>query len=171
MNFPWQHRNKQEELAQELQGHLQMAVSERIERGESVTEAAQSARREFGNVDLVQQVTRDQWGWLWLEELLQDLRYGARMLRKNSGFTLVAVLTLALGIGANTAIFSVVNGVLLNPLPYPHAEQLVTLHESTPNFFKGSISYPNFVDWQRDNRSFEAMAAYRSTDGSITGVG
>src|SRR5258708_15836506 len=106
MNFPWQHRNKQEELAQELQGHLQMAVSERIERGESVTEAAQSARREFGNVDLVRQVTRDQWGWLWLEELLQDLRYGARMLRKNPRFSLLAGLTLPLGIGPHPPIFS-----------------------------------------------------------------
>src|SRR5258708_33817922 len=102
MNFPWQHRNKQEELAQELQGHLQMAVSERIERGESVTEAAQSARREFGNVDLVQQVTRGQWGWLWLEELLQDLRAGARILGKKPGFAPAPVPTLALGIGAST---------------------------------------------------------------------
>src|SRR5258708_2333962 len=86
MNFRGQHGKKQEELAQELQGHLQMAVSERIERGESVTEAAQSARREFGNVDLVQQVTRDQWGWLWLEELLKDLRHRARMLPENPAF-------------------------------------------------------------------------------------
>src|SRR5258708_20544180 len=106
MNFPWQHRNKQEELAQELQGHLQMAVSERIERGESVTEAAQSARREFGNVDLVQQVTRDQWGWLWLEELLQDLRYRARILRKNPRLPPAPVLTPAPGLRPNTPIFT-----------------------------------------------------------------
>jgi len=103
--------------------------------------------------------------------LAQDVRYALRQLRKSPGFTTVTVLTLALGIGANTAIFSVVNGVLLNPLPFRDASRIVSMFEATPNFFKGSISYPNFVDWQRDNRSFEAMAAYRSTDGSITGVG
>ncbi len=103
--------------------------------------------------------------------LAQDVRYALRQLRKSPGFTTVTVLTLALGIGANTAIFSVVNGVLLNPLPFRNASRIVSMFEATPNFFKGSISYPNFLDWQRDNRSFEAMAAYRSTDGSITGTG
>jgi predicted permease len=103
--------------------------------------------------------------------LAQDLRYALRQLCKNPGFTAVTVLTLALGIGANTAIFSVVNGVLLNPLPFHDASRIVSMFEATPNFFKGSISYPNFLDWQRDNRSLEAMAAYRATDGSITGVG
>ncbi len=171
MKFPWQRQDRQEELEKELQSHLQMAASDGIDRGESVERAQHAARREFGNVALVQQVTRDQWGWLWLEELLQDLRYGARMLRKNSGFTLVAVLTLALGIGANTAIFSVVNGVLLNPLPYPHPEQLVTLHESKPNFEFGSISYPNFRDWQRDNHTFSSVAISRGFAFSLTGIG
>jgi predicted permease len=103
--------------------------------------------------------------------LAQDIRYALRQLRKSPSFTTVTVLTLALGIGANTAIFSVVNGVLLNPLPFHDASRIVSMFEATPNFPKGSISYPNFLDWQRDNRSFEAMAAYRSTDGSITGVG
>ena len=102
--------------------------------------------------------------------LMQDIRYALRQLRKSPGFATVTVVTLALGIGANTAIFSVVNGVLLNPLPFHNASRLVSMFEATPNFFKGSISYPNFLDWQRDNRSFEAMAAYRHTDGSITGV-
>jgi predicted permease len=103
--------------------------------------------------------------------LAQDVRYALRQLRKRPSFTAVMVLTLALGIGANTAIFSVVNGVLLNPLPFHDASRIVSMFEATSNFPKGSISYPNFLDWQRDNRSFEAMAAYRSTDGSITGVG
>ena len=103
--------------------------------------------------------------------LAQDVRYALRQLCKSPSFTTVTVLTLALGIGANTAIFSVVNGVLLNPLPFHDASRIVSMFEATPNFAKGSISCPNFLDWQRDNRSFEAMAAYRSTDGSITGVG
>jgi predicted permease len=171
MKFPWPRDRKQEQLQQELQSHLQMAASDRIERGETAQYAQQSARREFGNLALVEEVTRDQWSWRWLEEFLHDLSYGARMLRKNPAFTVVAVLTLALGIGANTAIFSVVNGVLLNPLPYPHAEQLVTLHESKPNFEFGSISYPNFRDWRKDNHTFSSMAISRRFAFSLTGLG
>jgi len=103
--------------------------------------------------------------------LAQDIRYALRQLHKSPGFATVTVITLTLGIGANTAIFSVVNAVLLNPLPFHDASRIVSMFEETQNFAKGSISYPNFLDWQRDNRSFEAMAAYRGTDGSITGVG
>ncbi|HYL68756.1 MAG TPA: ABC transporter permease [Candidatus Limnocylindria bacterium] len=103
--------------------------------------------------------------------LIQDARYAIRMLGKNPGFTLIAVLTLGLGIGANTAIFSVVNGVLLRPLPYPQPNQLVALSENNASFESSSISYPNFLDWQRGNSSFASMAAYRSDDFSITGSG
>jgi len=106
-----------------------------------------------------------------MQGLLQDVVYGLRVLRKNPVFTLVAVLTLALGIGANTAIFSVINGVLLSPLPYPHPEQLVALGASKPNFQNGSISYPNFLDWQKDNRTFSAMAVFRANSFSLTGLG
>jgi predicted permease len=102
---------------------------------------------------------------------LQDLRYALRQLLKSPGFTTVALLTLALGIGANTALFSVINGVLLNPLPFPHPDQLVTLHESKPNFDRGSISYPNFRDWQKDNHTFSAIAVSRPYPLSLTGVG
>src|SRR5690348_18355647 len=106
-----------------------------------------------------------------MNTLLQDIRYGLRMLAKAPGFTVLAVLTLALGIGANTALFSIVNGVLLNPLPFPHPEQLVTLHESKPNFPTGSISYPNFRDWQKENHTFSGMAIARGFSFNLTGNG
>ncbi|HXO39269.1 MAG TPA: ABC transporter permease [Candidatus Acidoferrum sp.] len=97
-----------------------------------------------------------------LTSLSQDLRYGVRILLRSPGFYLIAILTLALGIGANTAIFSVVNGVLLNPLPFHHSDQLVSMFQEIPNFKNGSISYPNFIDWRRMNTTFAGMAAYRS---------
>ncbi len=103
--------------------------------------------------------------------LLQDLRYGLRALAKSPGFAVVAILTLALGIGANSAIFSVVNGVLISPLPFHNSSRIIALFQDMPNFSQGSISYPNFLDWQRDNRSFEMIGAYRWANGSITGVG
>jgi predicted permease len=106
-----------------------------------------------------------------METLFQDLRYGLRMLGKSLGFTAVAVVTLALGIGANTALFSVINGVLLSPLPFPEPDQLVTLHENKPNFEGGSVSYPNFRDWQKDNHTFSALATGRVYTFSLTGIG
>jgi putative ABC transport system permease protein len=106
-----------------------------------------------------------------METLFQDLRYAIRTLGKSPGFTAVAILTLALGIGANTALFSVVNGVLLNPLPFPHPDQLIALHESKPNFEGGSISYLNFLDWQKENHTFASMAIARSSDFGLTGMG
>lgn len=105
------------------------------------------------------------------DEMFQDLRYGVRMLLKNPGFTAVIVMTLALGIGANAALFSVVNGVLLNPLPYPQPEQLVSLHQSKPNFDAGAIPYLNFRDWQKENQTFAAMAISRGFGFSLTGLG
>lgn len=103
--------------------------------------------------------------------MFQDLRLGIRMLLKKPGFTLVVVLTLALGIGANVALFSVVNGVLLNPLPFPQPEQLVTLDQSKPNFDTGAIPYPNFRDLQKENRTFSAMAISRGFGFSLVGSG
>lgn len=106
-----------------------------------------------------------------METLLQDVRYGLRMLGKTPSFTVVAILTLALGIGANTAVFSIVNGVLLNPLPFPQADQLIAMGENKANFQNGSISYPNFRDWQRENRSFSSMALSRVFSFSLLGAG
>ena len=106
-----------------------------------------------------------------MNNLIQDIRYGLRGLWRHPGFTIVAACSLALGIGANTAIFSVVNGVLLNPLPYPHPEQLVTIHQSKPNFEQGAMPYPNFRDVQKQNQTFSAMAIFRSFGFSLMGAG
>src|SRR6267143_5798572 len=103
--------------------------------------------------------------------MFQDLRLGLRMLLKHPGFSGVVVLTLALGIGANVALFSIVNGVLLNPLPFPQPEQLVTLDQSKPNFDMGAIPYPNFRDMQQENRTFSAMAISRGFAFSLIGTG
>lgn len=106
-----------------------------------------------------------------MEELWKDVRYGLRTLLSSPGFTITAIATLALGIGANTALFSVINGVLLQPLRFPQASQLMALYEDRAQFRYASISYPNFLDWQRDNRCFESIAAFRPDDFSFTGLG
>src|SRR5512146_1822943 len=104
-----------------------------------------------------------------METVLQDLRYGVRTLLKSPGFALIAIITLALGIGANTAMFSIVNGVLLRPMPYPQPERLLKLYTRMPQFEQASVSYPNFLDWQQRSRSFEQMAAYRNDNFNLTG--
>jgi predicted permease len=106
-----------------------------------------------------------------MQTLIEDLRYSLRVLRKSPGFALVAGIALALGIGANTAIFSVVNGVLLRPLPYPEPSRLVTVYEKTHEFSQNSLAYPNFLDWRRENHSFTDIAAFRGDDFILTGAG
>ncbi|HEY6466540.1 MAG TPA: ABC transporter permease [Candidatus Acidoferrales bacterium] len=106
-----------------------------------------------------------------MTSLLQDVRYAIRILAKAPGFTIIAILTLALGIGANTALFSVVDGVLLNPLPYAQPDRLVAIYTHTSTFDHSSISYPNFLDWVHDNRSFSGMAAFRGDTMNMTGMG
>ena len=159
------------DLDEELRSHLEMRAADNIAAGMAPAEARHDAQKRFGNSSLVKEDARETDIIGWLDTVAGDLRYATRVLRKNPGFALTAILTLALGIGANTAFFSVVNGVLLNPLPYPQPEQLVTLHESKPNFPSGSISYSNFFDWQKNNRSFSSMAVSRGYGFSLTGLG
>ena len=159
------------DLTAELEAHVQMRVDEAVARGVPPEQARREALQRLGGLEQTKERVRDRRGIPWLEIAWQDMRYGLRMLRKNPVFAAVAVATLALGIGANTALFSVVNGVLIDPLPYPESERLVTLHESKPNFDAGSLSYPNFLDWQAMNRTFSGMAVVRRTSFSLLGRG
>jgi predicted permease len=156
-------RKREEELEEELRSHLEMAARERVERGDTVKEAECAAGLEFGNSGLVKEVTRDMWGWRWLEEFVEDARYGLRRMRKSPGFTAIAVLTLALGIGANTAIFSLVNGILLASLPYPNPEKLVSITGTYP---KGA-----FVAMREQMRTMEVGVYAEGYELNLTGFG
>jgi predicted permease len=155
----------------ELRFHVQACAEDLVRSGVPRQEALRRAQLEFGGIERAKEECRDARGVNHFEASLQDLRFGARMLRKNPGFTAVVVLTLALGIGANTAIFSVVNGVLLNPLPFPNPDELYEVYTKTAPSEQDTISYPNFVDWQKDNHSFSSLGAFRSDNFNLTGVG
>src|SRR5260370_364220 len=164
-------RNLDRDLDAEVRAHVEMLTEENIRRGMSLKEARHAAYREFGGVEQAKETCRDQRGLPLLESLLQDTRYGLRMLRKNPGFTVVAVLTLALGIGANTAMFSVMQGVVLAPLQYVNPDRLVMVWENNPRFPRTWVSYPNFRDWQRSARSFQQMAAFTEQGVDFAGPG
>jgi hypothetical protein len=166
MNWTFWKRRKQRnaELDEEIRAHLTLAQREARDSGACVSpqDAAANARREFGNASLAAELARDQWPVRWLFEFFQDARFGLRMLRKNPGFTAVAVLTLALGISATTAIFSVVYGIVFRPLPYPHAERLVSIGTrelAEPGSFNPA-SLPDLKDWQSQNKVFSSFAGY-----------
>jgi putative ABC transport system permease protein len=161
------------ELDEELRHHIEQQTEQNIRLGMSPEEARQAALKSFGGMEQAKERSRDARGVTWLEELWQDLRYGARMLVKRPGFTLIVVLTLALGVGANTAIFSVVNAVLLRPLPYEASERLIYVFDSNPTsgFPRFASSPPNFADWRQQQQSFEYLAAFLSWSFNLTGRG
>jgi putative ABC transport system permease protein len=162
-----------QELEEEIQTHLELETQEKIETGLLPEEARYGARRAFGSVALAKEDSRAWWGFGILEELWQDIHYGARMLVKQPGFTLMAVATLALGIGANSAIFSVVNAVLLNPFAYPDADRIMNLSTyelAQPEYDRG-VSYPNFLDWQKQQSVFTHLAASGHQSFNLIGGG
>src|SRR5215510_296714 len=162
----------EDELEEEVRFHLEREIEENIARGMSPEEARFAALRSFGGVERVKEESRDGRGVRLLEEVWQDLRYGARTLRKNPGFTAVAVVALALGIGANSAIFSVISALLLRPLPFKDPEKLVQVWETDVKRGdnKMTASYPNFADWRDQNHVFEQIAAYSGGGFILTGT-
>jgi putative ABC transport system permease protein len=158
MKWPW--RKRDEELDEEIRAHMEMSARERVERGASAEEARAAARREFGNVGLVKETTREVWGWAWLERIGQDVRYGLRMMRRSPGFTIVAVLTLALGIGATTSVFSVVDRILFRGLPYTDGDRLVTLGFVAPVEPLEFLPAEDYVEWRARNTAFAAMTSW-----------
>ena len=159
------------ELDEELRSHIDLATQENLASGMDRHQARKAAMKSFGGITQTKEAYRRQRGLPFFETLLQDLRYAVRQLFRSPGFAATAILTLALGIGANTAIFSVVQGVVLAPLPYPEPDRLVLVQESRPNLPHLDISYPDFLDWQRSAGSFQQMAALTWRDYNLTGPG
>ena len=164
-------RGLDDDLSDEMRAHLELIAEDNVEHGMSPEDARASARRYFGNLTRTQEKAREAWQFPHLETILQDLRYGLRSIRKAPGFSLVIILTLALGIGANTAIFSVVYSVLLRSLPYPHGERLVRLGESTAQASGIAVTWMNFQHWRAESTAFEDLAAMTGAGLTLTGRG
>jgi predicted permease len=167
----FQRRKVEDELDEEIRNHIEHETSELVAHGMTPEHARAAARRKFGGAEQVKEECRDNRKLGFLDNLIQDLRYAFRQMRRNPAFTLAAVLTLGLGIGASTAIFSVVYSVLLRPLPYPSAERLVWLGESTQKATGISVTWINFQHWRAETHSFEDMAGFNTADLTMTGRG
>src|SRR6202140_3686552 len=165
------------DLSEEIREHLEEKIEELVAGGMPRKEAAAAARREFGNVTLLEEDSRAVWRWPSIENLVADVRYGLRMLRRNPLFTTVGLLTIAIGIGANAAVFSVVNSVLLKPLNYPKAEELVSLHQTAPgaaglaDFENGLLLSPSmYFTYAEQNRTFQSLGVWDTGAANVTGL-
>jgi putative ABC transport system permease protein len=164
--------NMESELTEELRFHIQSRTEHLIRSGQSPDQAARQARIEFGAVEAYKESCREASGLAWFDELRGNLRYTLRALRNNPGFTLAAVLSLALGIGVNTSAFTSVNSLVLHPFPYPHLDRVMTLWTTDVklDYPRRRLAAGNFFDWKENNRTFEYLSAYRGWNATLTGV-
>ena len=156
-----------------MQQHLEEKIEALVAGGMPHDEAVHAARRAFGNVTLIEQRSREVWMWPLIESICADIKFALRQLRQSPGFTVVAILTLALGIGANTAVFSVVDAVMLRPLPFAQPQRLIDVqsvnsHDPVP--ISDNVSYPNFFDWRAQNHTLEHLVSYHDNSYTLTGV-
>ena len=165
--FLWRRNRMAEELEEEMQLHTDLRAGRLHEQGIDSREASYAAQSRFGNRTLLNELSREMWGWMWLERLLQDLRFASRTLRKNAVFSTVAIATLALGAGANALMFTVIDSLLLQPLPYRNSRQLVVIDTTYTNRSRGSTSLPNFLDMRSQSQSFSAIAAHQEKSVSL----
>ena len=170
-------RRRYDDLSVSIHEHLEEKIDELMEQGMPREEATQAARREFGNVTLMEERSREVWQWSTVESILADIKFTFRRLKRFPGFAITVVLTLAIGIGANTAVFSVLNSVLIRPLPYPEPEQLVALRLNAPGApgltdFRDELrlSPSMYLTFAAHNRSFQSMGVWQSGTASITGI-
>ncbi|HLY17324.1 MAG TPA: ABC transporter permease [Bryobacteraceae bacterium] len=168
---PWGRRRREQDLDAEIRSHFRMAIDDRMERGETALGAEQAAHREFGNVDLVKEVARDMWGWTLLEQLRSDARYALRVMLRNPRFTIAAIFTLALGIGANSAIFSMVHALILRPYTFRDLDRLVLVREGSPgeNAAESRVTAGDAADLSRELGVFDSVAVYRGQEVSLSG--
>lgn len=173
--FAIRKRQLDRDLEDEMRFHLEMKTRQNREAGLGSEESRLAARRSFGNALALRETAREAWSWRWLDALARDVRHGLRGFRRSPGFVSVAVLTLALGLGANTAIFAVLYNVVLRPLPYPDASRLVKVYLILNSDRRGprdiGFSYPKFQDLKRENAVFDSMAAFALRSYTITDPG
>ena len=169
----WRWRRQETELDDELAFHLSEEADERIADGLAPEEARRAARKDFGNVAGIREETRDVWGWGSAERLAQDIRYGVRTMRRQPSVAAVAIVTLALGIGATTAILNVVNALVVRPLPLPDADWLVVLFATSPKraLYRDTTSFLDFSAWRDQSHAFTGAAAYRTDAFNVSGDG
>jgi MacB-like periplasmic core domain len=171
----WQIRKRDADVERELQSDLELEEEEQREHGVPPEEARHAALRSFGNPTLISEQTRAVWSWNWLESLARDLRFSLRTLRRAPGFTVIVILVMALGIGANVALFTVVRGVLLKPLPFQEPGRLVMLYEADPHEDNTTgynvVSGGMYAEWKNENRSYSSLALAQEIRVGLSGSG